>query len=96
MATEKKAICIPSSIPTIHMKKMNRKQFTPFGMDGYLTVIMVCPLKSASKMTAKQKHSMASDATTRAQKKTNVKPVLGGSLDMMGLPDTADNMFWMR
>ena len=96
LATAKKAICIPSSIPTMHMKKKKRKTLTPLGMLGYLTDIIVRPVKSASKTTAKQNPRMARDITTRAQKKANVKPVLGGSLEMMGFPEQADRMFWIK
>ena len=96
MATAKKAICMPSSIPTMHMKKKKRKTLTPLGMDGYLTVIMVRPVKSASKTTAKQNPRMASDITTRPQKKANVNPVFGGSLEMIGFPEMALRMFWIK
>ena len=96
LATAKKAICIPSSIPTMHMKKKKRKTFTPLGMEGYLTVIMVRPVKSASKTTAKQNPRMAKDMRTRPQKKAKVNPVFGGSLEMIGLPETAERMFWIK
>merc|ERR1719223_1934360 len=78
------------------MKKKKRKTFTALGMEGYFTDIMVRPVKSASKTTAKQNPRMAKDMTTRPQKKANVNPVLGGSLEMIGLPETAARMFWIK
>merc|ERR1719223_903893 len=96
LATAKKAICIPSSMPTIAMKKKNRKTETPGVMEGYLLLIEVCPLKRATSVAAKQKPRMATDITTRPQKKAKVNPVLGSSLVMMGFPLIPDRMFWMR
>jgi len=62
-------------------------------MPGYLTETIVSPLKRATMTTAMLKERMARDIRTRAQKNAKVKPVLGGSLEMMGLPDTRDMKF---
>merc|ERR1719203_393094 len=78
------------------MKKKKRKMLTPLGREGYLTVIMVWPLKRALNTTAKQNPRMARDIRTRPQKKANVAPERGGSLLMMGFPDAALKMFWTK
>merc|ERR1719203_162954 len=78
------------------MKKKKRNTETPLGMLGYLTDIWVWPLKRATITTAKQKPRMAIDMRTRPQKKANVKPVRGGSFEIIGLPDMALKRFWMR
>mmetsp|Transcript_1367 Transcript_1367/g.3118 ORF Transcript_1367/g.3118 Transcript_1367/m.3118 type:complete len:143 (+) Transcript_1367:845-1273(+) len=96
LATAKKAICIPSSIPTIAMKKKKRNTETPLGTLGYFTAICVCPLNKAERVTAKQNPKMARDMRTRAQKKKKVNPDLGSSFDWMGFPETMESTFWMR
>jgi len=83
-------------MPTIAMKKKNRNTEIPGVMEGYLLLIEVCPLKRATSVAAKQKERMATDITTRPQKKAKVNPVLGSSLVMMGFPLMPDRMFWMR
>jgi len=78
------------------MKKKNRKTDTPGVIEGYLVLIEVCPLKRATSVAARQKARMATDITTRPQKKAKVNPDLGSSLVMMGFPLIPDRMFWMR
>jgi hypothetical protein len=80
----------------MQMKKKNRKTERPLEILGYLTTIMVWPLKRAERVMAKQMHKMARDMRTRAQKKTKVPPDLGSSLETTGLPEMRDKMFWMR
>ncbi len=83
-------------MPTTDIKKKNKKMERPTEISGYLTATMVSPLTRATMTTAMQNPRMHKDTRTRAQKNTNVKPVLGSSLEMIGLPDTADMRFWMR
>merc|ERR1719356_490825 len=78
------------------MKKKKRKTDTGTEMDGYLVLMEVLPWKRAASVQARQNPRMARDMRTRPQKNANTAPVFGSSLVMMGFPEMAERMFWIK
>lgn len=84
----KAAICMPSIIPTKHMRTKKTMTETAFGTPAN---IVVFPSNSADNVTAKAKPRMASDMTTRAQKRIFCNEFHGGSFDStIALPAISD------
>mmetsp|Transcript_12142 Transcript_12142/g.25063 ORF Transcript_12142/g.25063 Transcript_12142/m.25063 type:complete len:222 (+) Transcript_12142:504-1169(+) len=90
-ATAKKAICIPSSIPTIDMKKKKRMIVSQLGTPSHM---VVCPLKRAYNVTAKAKARMVVERRTRAQKKMFWTTVRGASFETRGWPAAQAKNIW--
>merc|ERR1712061_373023 len=66
LATAKKAICIPSSIPTTDIKPKKRMTAITFGTCSHMVVL---PSKSATRVATIQKVRIAKEKRIRAQKK---------------------------
>jgi len=63
---------------------------------GTLPHMVVSPRQRASKVTARHMPRTPRETQTRSQKKAKVKPVLGGSLDSIGLPAIQPIIIWIK
>mmetsp|Transcript_30101 Transcript_30101/g.59575 ORF Transcript_30101/g.59575 Transcript_30101/m.59575 type:complete len:206 (-) Transcript_30101:768-1385(-) len=93
LATAKNAICIPSSIPTVHRRRI---KITKVMIGGTPSHIVVRSVKIQTRVTVQQYPRTARDMRQRAQKKTFAPALRGSSLLIISWPDSAQTIICTR